>query len=383
MSLDDILTTNLKYAFGYTEPMKAPGLFPYLRSTNVIRLHRQGVFHYVVELVFLSLLPLAGCAKLDHTDHMPWSKSKKPTIPAKILPIWSDTVLHQKGAPGVRGFGGRVLFYDERDDEPIKVDGSLIVYAFDAEVHDPSNSKPEKQFVITADQLDQHYSRSKLGHSYSIWLPWDVVGGPSRQISLVVKFEGREGGVAISESATKLLPGVFPGKRQNALAMSEGGTRKENYVRQTSYGQAEDARATEVAVDTIEVPPSFTRHLRSTRELPQSKPTYVAGSGLMEIRPNQAPIQADSGSSQEPPRRTEPSGPMLNSQDGPRSAVRSESTLPPDQTARFDELGPDPTRKEPHPAKWPSALPPTPRSSHRGIVPRIRKAGESMFRKLR
>ena len=313
---------------------------------------------------------------------MPWSKSKKPTIPAKILPIWSDTVLYQKGAPGVRGFGGRVLFYDERDDEPIKVDGSLIVYAFDAEVHDPSNSKPEKQFAITADQLEQHYSRSKLGHSYSIWLPWDVVGGPSRQISLVLKFEGREGGVAISESATKLLPGVFPGKRQDALAMSEGGTRKENYVRQTSYGQAEDARSMAVAVDTIEVPPSFTRHLRNNRELPQSNPSTFSEMGLADLQPGQARRQADSRMPTEAHRRTNANAPEPNQQGEPQSAVRSESTLQPDRTARFGEPNPGPTRKEPHRAKWPSALPPTPRSSHRGIVPRIRKAGESMFRKL-
>ena len=344
---------------------------------------RGSTFRRLMGTLGLIMLSLSGCAKFDHAKHIPWSKSKKPTIPSKVLPIWSDTVLHQKGQPGVRGFGGRVLFYDERDDEPIKVDGSLTIYAFDAELHDPSNSKPEMQFVITADQLDRHYGRSKLGHSYSIWLPWDIVGGPSRQISLVAKFEGREGGVAISDPATKMLPGVATDDTTNLAAKAGDSTITESQVRPTSYGQTPDRRASAIAVDTIEVPPSFTRHLRGSNESLTTKLASATGTVMEPSVLGQGRTTTVDSSSTEPGPRMNQDEPVQNLHEGAQHVTRFEPTAPPDQTPQFVGSDSDPIRRQPHPAKWPSALPPTPRSSPRGIVPQIRKAGESMFRKLR
>lgn len=125
--------------------------------------------------------------------------------PDRVLAIWSDTILHRKSQPAIRGFGGRLLMYGGEGSDPIKVDGSITVYAFDAE----SNATvPEKKFVFPADTLTRLHSKCSLGHSYSIWLPWDQVGGPTRQVSLVVRFEGTEGGVVMSDPAKKMLPGV-------------------------------------------------------------------------------------------------------------------------------------------------------------------------------
>ena len=134
-------------------------------------------------------------APLDlHKLRMPWQdKDEELTPPERIVTFWSDTVLHQPGKPAVRGFGGRVFFYGEDESDPIEVDGSLVVYAFDADDDDPSQQQPEKKFVFPADQLEQHFSKSDMGPSYSVWLPWDVVGGPSRNLSLVAGLrEARE-----------------------------------------------------------------------------------------------------------------------------------------------------------------------------------------------
>ena len=94
----------------------------------------------------------------------------------------------------MRGFGARIYFYEQDAQEPIKVDGTLVVYAFDA-TNVSQMPKPEKKYVFTAEQFAKHYSKTSLGHSYSIWLPWDEVGGVTRQLSLVTRFEGREGRV--------------------------------------------------------------------------------------------------------------------------------------------------------------------------------------------
>ena len=52
--------------------------------------------------------------------------------------------------------------------------GSLVVYAFDETDRDPANMKPDRKFVFTQEQFEKHYSKSTLGHSYSVWLPWDA-----------------------------------------------------------------------------------------------------------------------------------------------------------------------------------------------------------------
>lgn len=133
----------------------------------------------------LGLLLVLGCAKLDLTERLPWTQGEQAKLPDRILPMWSDTILYQRGKPGVRGFGGRLYFYDEQNQEPIKVDGSLAVYAFDADENDPSQPAPKKQYKFTADQVRTHYSKSKLGHSYSVWLPWEEIGGPRNKSVLL------------------------------------------------------------------------------------------------------------------------------------------------------------------------------------------------------
>ena len=151
---------------------------------------------------------VGGCTPLDLHMRLPWQDKDETPAPQKVVSFWSDTVMYQQGMSGIRGFGGRVFFYDKKDTKPIPVDGSLTVYAFDADHFDPTAQRPEKKFVFTPEQLSQHFSQSELGPSYSIWLPWDEVMGPTRNLSLVTRFEGRNGGVVIGEPTNKLLPGT-------------------------------------------------------------------------------------------------------------------------------------------------------------------------------
>ncbi len=112
------------------------------------------------------------------------------------------------GKTGVRGFGGRVMFYTRNQKESIKVEGTLTVYAFDDSKKHFQNSNPDRKYVFLPDQLEDHYSKSDIGHSYSIWIPWDEVGGDQKQISLIARFEPKEGTTIMTESSRKLLPGI-------------------------------------------------------------------------------------------------------------------------------------------------------------------------------
>jgi hypothetical protein len=100
------------------------------------------------------------------------------------------------------------MFHAREDDKPIKVEGTLVVYAFDETNRDPRNVRPERKYVFTEEQLEKHYSKSPLGHSYSVWLPWDRVGGSQKEISLLVRFTPKKGGTIAGEESKLVLPGT-------------------------------------------------------------------------------------------------------------------------------------------------------------------------------
>lgn len=162
-------------------------------------------------LVFLGLGSFSGCTSFIGQEKSasvwPWQKTKEePKLPTRILTIWTDAVHHQAGEKAQRGFGGRVVFYADGE-QPIQVDGTLTIYVFADEPGQESPS-PERKYVFPASELKQHYSKCSLGDSYSVWLPWDVVGGTSRQLTLIARFDSSIGGTVMSDPAKKMLPGL-------------------------------------------------------------------------------------------------------------------------------------------------------------------------------
>ena len=153
-----------------------------------------------------------GCtsfvSKDTTTGKWPWSKAEpKLKLPTRILAIWTDAVHHQAGQKAQRGFGGRVVFYADGSEEPIQVDGTLTIYVFADEPGQESPS-PERKYVFGSEELKKHYSKCSLGDSYSVWLPWDVVGGTSRQLTLITRFDATVGSTVMSDPAKKMLPGL-------------------------------------------------------------------------------------------------------------------------------------------------------------------------------
>lgn len=156
------------------------------------------------------MVTVSGCAKFA-SNSMNWFADTEATefeIPDRLVTIWADTVLHQPNQRGVRGFGGRVYFYKDGNDRPISVDGNVTVYVFDGDYDSAESANPSKKYIITAEQLKELASKSTLGLSYNLWIPWDEVGGKSRKLNLITRFDGTLGGTVISNSSTKLLPGI-------------------------------------------------------------------------------------------------------------------------------------------------------------------------------
>ena len=325
-----------------------------------------------------------GCQTMKAPEiKMPWKKDKekeaKAQLPDRILTIWSDTVLHQPGESGVRGFGGRIYFYKEEGDDPIEVDGGMIVYAFDGEDYDPSNPAPIKRFVFTPDQFVSHHSKTSMGHSYSVWLPWDKVGGPTRSISLVARFEGRHGGVVISDSVNKMLPGVGKQNDDESAARDD----QDYGVRQAGYNEGTRDRDSILERDmpqrerpatmTIDLPPQFNRHLypaagesESQTQSSSSKESAASKSSASESAEmvgEDLPLSYDAYLKYIRNRDAEqPAGDDSTSSAATGREARSELHKYPARTMPGSPTSPSPVRRQPHRAGWLSELPPTPRS---------------------
>ncbi|TWU46003.1 hypothetical protein Q31b_11810 [Novipirellula aureliae] len=227
-------------------------------------------------------------------------------LPSRMMVIWTDTVLHQPQQPGIRGFGGRIYFYAEDDSEPIEVDGGLAVYAFDADSIDPESVKPERKFVFTAEQFAEHMSQTSMGSSYSVWIPWDEVGGYSKKLSLIVRFEGTGGGVVISDPTIKLLPGLDRPEIQTP-SLARSNVSQANNVQQdagidpssTRLAGFEEAQPKNKVgrrqTETIDLPPSFYRHLHVTNQPVETQDVDTTPSGAES---GSAPVNALNGASQ-------------------------------------------------------------------------------------
>ena len=313
-----------------------------------------------------------GCSTLPKGMEMPWSKEKEPQVPDRILAVWTDTVRHEQGHAGVRGFGGRLFFYKDGVQEPIEVDGGAMVYVFDAETHDPSDPRPEKKYVWTADEFGNHMSESALGKSYSVWIPWDQVGGEQRSLSIVTRFEGREHGVVISEPVVKLLPGRTSMPDAKVEEIRPAAVRQVGYELDVGIdvGPLESRLDREAPKDrgtqTIDLPPSFYRHLRGAAPGendstdPPSSNTTGSDKPVVRtpaVRSSSSPTIEDQPSDREP----EVAERSLDRQRPGYSEFRRY----PARTRAESLAAPRSLRKEPYPGGWLSGLPPTPR---RGVA---------------
>lgn len=172
----------------------------------------------------LVCLSLVGCAGVDLQPlAIPEALTERAAAtPTHVIPVWTDTILHKDGT-AIRGFGGRVMFYGEERDKSLQVDGVVIVYAWN-DTGDARKETPDRKYVFRASELSRHYSRSKVGHSYSFWLPWDEVGGETQHVTLVTRFIDAAGGEVTSSAAHVVLPGPYvePTNDHDAKAAKRG-----------------------------------------------------------------------------------------------------------------------------------------------------------------
>ena len=155
------------------------------------------------------LLLLSGCTSLPSVPQVDFSALKPPGPVVTVVAAWEPAV--SNGENPMRGFGGRVYLYDQEMLRPVKAKGMLVVYIFDEEGRLPGDEKPNEGLVFDEKTLDSKgiYKKSKMGHSYNLWVPVDAAGpdGPAKKVSLIVRYIPDKGSSVVSAQTTAHLPG--------------------------------------------------------------------------------------------------------------------------------------------------------------------------------
>jgi hypothetical protein len=318
---------------------------------------------------------LSGCAKFDLQESLTlFKEDTEPQVPERMVCVWAQTVLHKAGKPSIRGFGGRIWFYGAEDEEPVRVDGRLTVYAFDDENPKAKDPTPEKKFAFPRDTFDRHQSESSLGPSYSFWLPWNEVGGPQRQISLIGRFEDASGKIVMSRPARVALPGKSGEAEERPAARQEEGSAKFP-VQPAGYSEDADASLPEaeekprpsMQTTTIPVTPSFANRLLAVDEASAEKPPSDSTTGRTVNR------RADPAGSEEAAEElTDRAAEERSRYHSDRSKRPSTRSAPGRFPARNRPTGPpsfDPVRRGPFRGEWLHGLPPTPRRGRNPTTP--------------
>ena len=194
----------------------------------------------------LVLAVTAGCS-LGKVDRWDFAKSMdvrrvigrkkddvpEPQTPTRLVSTWTDTTLHRTGEQAERGFGGRLLFFNENAEDAIRVEGQLVVYAYDENGRAAHETHPTRRYVFPADQFVRHESNTNIGPSYSVWIPWDAVGGEQKDISLIARFEPKRGALVVGDQTRHLLPGI----RQMASGKTAPTPESISNIRLTQYTQ--------------------------------------------------------------------------------------------------------------------------------------------------
>jgi hypothetical protein len=206
--------------------------------------------------LLVAALMMSGCAKFDIRKNIPWGEGSNGRIeqPMRVEAVWVDTVQTKGEQKPTRGFGGRLYFFGPNNSQDsVKVAGTLVIYGFDDTNRDPTNVVPNRKVVYPPKEFETLYSKSKLGHSYSVWVPWDEAGGERKEITLIARFVPKTGAVITSEQIKVLLPGTTPLIDVQNVTSRQSGEPPRFYqsppagapgeVQQASYQQADNQRA--------------------------------------------------------------------------------------------------------------------------------------------
>ena len=216
-----------------------------------------------------SLSPNSGDSSIDKLATNPPTDGAevdvKPTVlsdPTRMAIIWNENVLQSDAAPAVKGFTGRIYFYNQKG-EIVEAQGQLNVYGYD-DSGPVKKRVPDLHFIVEPDKFAEHYSKSDLGHSYSVWIPWEQYGGHRKSITLISVFK-TNGKKIIQGGADKLM---LSGKMRKSDALQRTIVEHRSPIQHPQqFANAANSAKTQNPSNSIPIPENIAEQWRLVNEL--------------------------------------------------------------------------------------------------------------------
>lgn len=145
----------------------------------------------------------SGCAALQ----LPWGKerfakasSQNPVV--QIVCLWEQAEGRDPDNVPCRGFAGQIMFLGNRHATPVEIEGDIRIYLFDDFGTVEEQSKPLHQFDFNHDAWKIHLTKSAVGPSYSVFVPYTRRGQHNPKCSLRLRLTPKSGPVIFSDMTT-------------------------------------------------------------------------------------------------------------------------------------------------------------------------------------
>ena len=183
--------------------------------------------HKPSAVMLMSCLAFAasGCASLDFfkfgKEDFPTADAKNPVV--QVVAMWQPATGVGLDGKSCRGFAGQILFMTRDSAVPAKVNGKVDIYVFDDQGKGDELAKPLHHFIFEDDGWNVQARISKLGLTYSVFIPYTRPGSQEAQCSLRVGFTPKAGqGHTVSSDMCNVdLPGVSKNKKKKASDLDD------------------------------------------------------------------------------------------------------------------------------------------------------------------
>ncbi len=153
------------------------------------------------------LCSLVGCS----TFHVPFEK-KIPKASAsdpvvQVLCLWQQAEGRDPEGYPCKGFSGQILFLSNKAATPVQCDGDVRIYLFDDQGDTEAQAKPLRQFDFDAGSWDVHLTKTSLGPTYSVFVPYVRRGVKDANCALRIRLKPKTGPVVFSDLSNMPLNG--------------------------------------------------------------------------------------------------------------------------------------------------------------------------------
>lgn len=156
------------------------------------------------------VLACVGCAQF--TMPTSWIPGKVPEEtqrnPAdRVVAVWQATDGRGLNNMPSRGFGGEILFFARKGEEPVRVNGDVRIYVFDDQGDVSEQSKPIHQFDFNGGSWNAQLVQGSLGPTYQVFIPYTRQGMHEARCSIRIRYTPEVGPAIYSPVIDVRLPG--------------------------------------------------------------------------------------------------------------------------------------------------------------------------------